>query len=297
MVYRISISAQNSVQVIRLRAFLEDQCTQLQDQGITWIVEELVIDKQHVFICQVYTMNLKEEREVRRQLGKALAQFICECKEPEIIRGIIDQEYPFLKESDIVAIENEVLRQLDTSAWEYARILFSNRREKLAKQISLFLLEYPSLCVEGFIHFRMKAYRRTLAKCVQDAVDDFLLDQEYQEFIQLLRYFISVQPSQISIAHVIYDHQGQVQLVQDDGTPIQLDELDQSLLDILEHTFSDEDFLVSSLLSLAPERVILHTRDPEENVVRTLMQIFEGRMFLCHGCSQCGLPLNFQGDA
>ncbi|TCS96710.1 putative sporulation protein YtxC [Hazenella coriacea] len=297
MVFQISIAEENRVQVIRLRAALEDGFTQLQSEGITWTVEEFVQGDQYIFSCQVHAQNYDEEREARYQLGKGLSMFICECKDPELIRGIINREYSFLRENDIIKIENQVLRQLETSVWEYARILFANRREKLAKQIALFLKEFPFFSVEGFVRFRMKAYRKTLSKCVQDAVDDFLLDQEYQEFIQLLRYFISVQPSRISIAQVIHDHQGRYRLVQDDGTPIQLDEIDQSLLEILEHTFSDEDFLVSSLLSLAPERVILHTQDPEENLVRTLVQIFEGRIMLCHGCSQCGYPLNFQGDA
>ncbi len=85
--------------------------------------------------------------------------------------------------------------------------------------------------------------------------------------------------------HIIHTEQRQFDLRNSEGKPLQCQDLDSTLSDIS----SDEDFIVSSLLTIAPERVVLHTQHPEENVIRTLIQIFEGRIIVCRGCHECGI--------
>jgi putative sporulation protein YtxC len=296
MAYHISISLKDLAKVIRLRAHLQSLITDLQEKSIPCSLEEIVLSDRQFFLCHG-GKSRSQYRELRKKLGEILAEFICDCKEPEIIRNIIQQEFHFHYNKEVSQIESFTQRLLEGSAWEYAKVVYRDRREKLAKQISNFLIEFPNLAIDGFVHFRMKSYRKALSRCVQDAVDEYLLDKEYKEFIQLLRYFVSVQNSKIALVHVIHEGKKHFHVLKEDGSPLQLREMDGAFQEVMEQTFSHEDFIVSTLLTIAPERVILHTKYPDENVIRTLIQIFEGRIVVCNGCSECGLSLNFHGDA
>jgi putative sporulation protein YtxC len=157
----------------------------------------------------------------------------------------------------------------------------------LHKPIFHFLRESKLLAIDGYVRFRLGFYRKALTKCVHDAVDQFLLDQEYQDFISLLKYFVSVQDSKIDLVHIMHKGVKQFELLDADGDSLQLND-GGTLQEIVEHSFSHEDLIVSTLLTIAPEKIILHTKFPEENIIRTLTQIFEARMIKCSGCNTCG---------
>jgi hypothetical protein len=50
--------------------------------------------------------------------------------------------------------------------------------------------------LDGFLSFRLKEYRGRLAEVVDKAVDEYMMDMEYKEFIRVLRYFVDVQEAQ-----------------------------------------------------------------------------------------------------
>ncbi|MBA4496548.1 sporulation protein YtxC [Paenactinomyces guangxiensis] len=297
MAYLVSIFLKERAKVIQLRACLETLITQLQEKGFGCSLEERIIGDRQFFLCTSGSKNRSQERKWQKLLGQTMAEFICDCQEPEMIRHIIRSEYQVQYTKEITQIEGYARRLLESSAWEHARIVYVSRRQKLAKQISLYLKESNKMAVDGFVRFRMKTYRKALSKCVKEALDEYLLDKEYKEFIQLLRYFVSVQIPKMDVVHVIHQGRRRLHMLKADGTPLKFKEMDGAAHEVMEPTFSHEDFIVSTLLNIAPEKVILHTRDPEENIVRTLIQIFEDRILVCNSCSKCGIPLNFHGDA
>ncbi|SEM98196.1 putative sporulation protein YtxC [Lihuaxuella thermophila] len=297
MVYHISIDDSDLAKVVQLRACMGAFITECRANGWNCTMEERIIGNRHVFLCVSGVQSRTREREWLKQLAKAMAEYICGSLEPEMIRTIIQQEYRILSAQEITQVEHYAERLLEGSAWEHARVIYVNRRDKLAKQIWVFLRENNRLAVDGFVRFRMKSYRTALSKCVRDAVEEYVLDREYKEFIQLLKYFLSVQTSKMALVHVIHEGKSRFRILKADGSPLRLKEMGGALQEVLEYTFSHEDFIVSTLLTLAPEQVVLHTKNPGENVVRTLIQIFEERIVVCNGCGDCGIPLNFHSDA
>jgi putative sporulation protein YtxC len=297
VVFQISICDSDLTKVVQLRACVGAFITECRAKGWNCTVEERTIGDRHFFLCVSGFRNRTQEREWLKQLAKAISEYICDSLEPEMIRAIIQQEYQILSAQEITQVEHYAKRLLEGSAWEHARVIYVNRRDKLAKQIWMFLRDSNRLAVDGFVRFRMKSYRKALSKCVRDAVEEFLLDREYKEFIQLLRYFLSAQTPKMALVHVVHEGKRRFRILKADGSPLRLKEMGGALHEVLENTFSHEDFIVSTLLTLAPEQVVLHTKNPEENVVRTLIQIFEQRIVVCSGCSECGISLNFHGDA
>ena len=64
----------------------------------------------------------------------------------------------------------------------------SSRKKQITEKIKEYLDKNDELILDGFINFRLKDYMLEIEGLVDDAVDDFLMEKEYLEFIRLLRY-------------------------------------------------------------------------------------------------------------
>jgi putative sporulation protein YtxC len=286
VVYEVSILWNDLSHIIQLRACLKACIVQLQENGCRLTLTESVRENRQFFLCETEPRHDRQVKEIRTQLGRALAEYICECQEPAMIRNIIQSEHPFYDAKEVLHIQHVTQRLLEESVWEYAHIIYANRREKLTEQINQFFKKNKQMAIDGFVRFRLKTYRQALSACVQDAIDEYLLHKEYKEFIQLLRYFISMQTPKISLLHVIHRGGKNFQIYKADGTLFRLKEMDGALQEVMEQTFSHEDVVVSTLLTIAPEKIVLHT----------VSQIFAGRILVCDGCTKCAISVDFQAD-
>ena len=145
------------------------------------------------------------------------------------------------------------------------------------------------LILDGFIHFRLKDYWKTLDDIVDISVDKFVLEREYNEFISLLKMYINSRKSVSPILHLVYHN----------NESILLDDKKQ-LIDISSHvfdakylsdiSFSSNDYALNALLSLLPEKLYVHlVSKTEDEFICTLKLIFENRLFICDDCPICHL--------
>ncbi|RAL26814.1 hypothetical protein DL897_01810 [Thermoflavimicrobium daqui] len=292
MDYLLSISLQDLDKVVYLRKRLSLLVGYLRDLSMYCWIEEFTSKDRQIFLWQSVNRDRTTLKEIRLELSRVLAAFISEIEEPELVRKIIQQKFQFAYTPEVKQIEQyaqKIIKKRQQSNWK--------NTDQLTKQIASFLKVERNFAIDGYARFRLEGRKKVLAQCIQEAIESYLLDKEYKEFIQLLKYFVSVQSSKISLVHVIHQGKKQFHLLKADGKPLRLKEIDGVCEEMMDHTVSHEDYIVSTLLSIAPERVVLHTKLPEENVIRTLLQIFEGRIIVCDGCNECGISLNFPGDA
>ena len=52
--------------------------------------------------------------------------------------------------------------------------------------------------------FRLQSYEQELREMAEYAVDEFMLDQQYEEFVSLLKYFVYFQEPKMPLVHVIH---------------------------------------------------------------------------------------------
>jgi putative sporulation protein YtxC len=289
VIFSISYTTRDLGNLVHLRSHLQMLAVERARQGNDVAYREHREGGRHFFLLG--ETKGRGRKEWIRSLAETLASFMCDCLEPEWIRSLIQRFYASGTAKERTRIEQEVLRLLDGSAWECARVVYGHRREKLAGQMAGYLQENPVLAVDGFARFRLQSYRQTLADCVKEAVNDHLLDLEYREFIQLLKRFVSLQPPGIRMVHVIHGGKERYRLLEEDGTPLVCNEQDTKDLPL-----SHEDRVVGTLLSLLPARVMIHSPAPDENMIRTLLQIFEGRAVVCSGCARCDMRFAFQRE-
>ncbi len=286
MDFTINLPQANAFQATGLFHHLSQLPDRLDKLGVSSQVAEESIGDRYFYVIQCKLKRRSQEREIRREIADQIAQFICGYYEESLIESVIQKHYPQYYSREVEQIKVHTNRLFQKNTHTYFRTPYRNRSEKLSKGIFHFLRESKLLAIDGYVRFRLENYRRALTKCVHDAVDQFLLDQEYQDFISLLKYFVSVQTSKIPLVHIIHRRAKEFELLDGEGKALQLND-GGTLQEIVEHSFSQEDLIVSTLLTIAPEKMVLHTKYREENIVRTLMQIFESRVEICSGCNAC----------
>ncbi|GGA52809.1 hypothetical protein GCM10007416_27370 [Kroppenstedtia guangzhouensis] len=284
--YQISVPGPvTSREAGQMRELLNQQAARLERSGFSCCLEEFDQGTRTVFYIQNRVAGEKSEQGLRHSLGRAVADYYLAVNEPNLIRRIITQDFHYWNPGESREIERYAYHLLDDSEAEEP----SHRRRKhwMARQIAKYFCNHRDLAVDGYFQFRMKRYRDILMKLVEHAIDEYLLDQEYREFIDLLRYFVSIQQPKVPLVHVLHIGIRRFRLLDGEGRPLQMKEMDHTVEELMDQVTSHEDLIVSTLLTVAPEQVVLHTRNREENVVCTLMQVFEDRITICNGCSGC----------
>lgn len=163
---------------------------------------------------------------------------------------------------------------------------FENRNEKIFLSFYEYIKENKFFILDGFINFRLFEYRNLLSEVVDIAVNKFIIDKEYRQFIKLLQEYINSKASNIGLVHVIYS----------ETEPIILDEneniihYDRKLIQakyLSDISFSSKDYCLNELLNLLPKKIILHLIGEEDEFINTLELIFKGRISICKDCNIC----------
>lgn len=151
-------------------------------------------------------------------------------------------------------------------------------REKLEESF----LEDDFLHVPGFVTFRLNGLRQDLEALADLCCEEWLAEREYDAFLQLLRSFVEVQPSDVEEVHFVTDEEGRHHIYGQDGEDLSFHCLEDFAEESMVEEAEYDDLMVSSLLSLAPKRVYLHNAQASSNpqLVETVKSIFAGRVIV-----------------
>jgi len=166
----------------------------------------------------------------------------------------------------------------------------AGRKRHIAAELFAWLRERPSLHLEGYITFRLDKYWEELAEAAEAAVDEFVMDRQYREFVELLSEFVGRQQPRVPAVNLVLKADGGFALYDEDFRPMEPGDGARMAPDFADGELNVEDMVVSCLLAISPRTILLHARDPELPVVRTIGAIFGGRVTVCAGCGSC-LPL------
>ena len=142
------------------------------------------------------------------------------------------------------------------------------------------------MILEGFIHFRLPDYKQTLEEIVDFAVNQFIIEKEYTEFIHLLKVYIDSKEPQTKLVHLIYTN-GESILLDENKNVIVLDDYIFNAQYLSDISFSSNDFALNTLLSLLPKKIEIHLISVEDEFIQTLKLIFSNRISICTDCNIC----------
>lgn len=170
---------------------------------------------------------------------------------------------------------------------------FANQFDKkyncLINIFSEYLKDNKILILNGFINFRLKEYIKILENVLDEAVNSFVIEKEYLEFISLLKMYINSQKPSCDMVHLIYNNEHSILLDENKNIIDVSDDIFKAkyLSDI---SFSSNDYALNSLLSIVPKKIYIHLiNNFVDEFISTLGLIFENRIVLCTDCNICNL--------
>lgn len=221
----------------------------------------------------------------RYYLANALAETILLHWEKEHVRKIIKKKHELVEDHGQKIINN-ALNYLN-KGFGQVRGYRVNRKTKLVSQILSCLDHNPVFEIEGFLDFRAQDYKKEVDKAVEFAINEYVVEKEYVEFIQLLKHFVDSQVPRLECLHVEVTSQGKFHLYNDRKIEVTHQFLEDYQLENV-NELGYEDLLVSALIAVAPHLVTLHIRyEGYKDTLQTIRNVFGDRVRDCQGCSLC----------
>ena len=228
-------------------------------------VKNIFCDKNHIYAI----MDLSNSCEFLRYI-KALAAFIIEKYETKILKRIINKNYP---EIPNVTVREIIKLNKDETIRERKRVV-----EEILKG---YFLENNSANVEGIVNFRLARYKKILNEMAEKLVDNYYLNREYDDFIQLLRYFISVQSVRANIIYILVNDNSMYSILDEN----MCDVTNEILLELVPkdevENISFDDLLISMLISIAPKKIVVQNKEKIQNkqLFETIEKVFENIIY------------------
>nr|WP_275984144.1 putative sporulation protein YtxC [Paenibacillus hamazuiensis] len=227
---------------------------------------------------------------VYRKVAECIADLILLEQEDGLVQKMIQTDYGYHDKDDIEAILAYCRQMLHGAedAHEQGKTTLLRRKNRLTDAFHKYLQEHTDLNLQGFVRFRLHEYLEELREVVEYSIDEFVMDKQYQEFISLLKYFVYIQEAKIPVAHLIHQGGNDFTLLGDNLEPIDTSDFDATLtVEMIEKDINFEDMIVSTLITVSPQKIFIHTREPEVQVIHTILQIFEQRAEVCSYCKLC----------
>ena len=149
-----------------------------------------------------------------------------------------------------------------------------------------YVIENKSMILEGFVNFRIKEYIKYLDSIVDIAVNKYIIEKEYNEFISLLRMYINSKKSNIKNLHLIYG-KSELTILDENKNIVPLCKEIYNAKFLSDIIFSENDYALNTLLTLLPQRIEIHLLDSEDEFIKTVKLIFEDRVYICRECNIC----------
>lgn len=164
---------------------------------------------------------------------------------------------------------------------------FRREKEEIKEEILDFLFQNDTLIVDGYIRFRNENLYVLIEKSIQRIMGDMQLEIEYSEFIDVLKHFLSNQPSKIDTVNLILEEE-KFQLLDKKNQIVKRDSISEILEDIYCDDLTQGDILITTLINLAPSNIILHNKGcKDDKLLLVIEKVFEDRIEICLGCNKC----------
>ncbi len=229
-----------------------------------------------------------DDKKFIHEVSCILSCLILDELEEKFLKNVIQKNY-FYFNSD----ERKHILEIcfDTFSSDF-NTYFDKKYNCLINDFENYLLENKSIILKGFINFRIHDYMSIIESIVDESVSSYIIEKEYFEFVSLLKMYISSQPCNCDIVHLIYTNETSILLDKDKKVIKVSDDVFKAkyLSDI---TFSSNDYALNGLLTLLPKKIYIHLIDNcIDEFINTLGLIFENRTEICTDCNICNLYKN-----
>ena len=216
------------------------------------------------------------------KLSSIITDTILKFYKEKMIKKIINFDYFYFEEYEKKIIIQNCCEIIESS--EYEQI--SKEKDYIHEAVLQYVIENKSMILEGFVNFRIKEYIKYLDSIVDIAVNKYIIEKEYNEFISLLRMYINSKKSNIKNLHLIYG-KSELTILDENKNIVPLCKEIYNAKFLSDIIFSENDYALNTLLTLLPQRIEIHLLDSEDEFIKTVKLIFEDRVYICRECNIC----------
>lgn len=275
---------------------ISEELQQSKKNRINYSIDQVNSNGSTSIICSFDDEKLLRDKSMQSykklmvHVSNALADYIIKRYEEKLIGRIINTNYCYFNSAErkeILGIAVKLVRNEDNN---FFNSLFRiRRRNVIIRKLLDYFENSNDIILDGFVNFRLKDYIKDLEEIVDKAVDDFLMEREYREFIRLLRYFVEIQEPKFNTVHVIVNYDNKYMLMDETKKEITNECIQEFVNEISEGEINYDDLLVSSLITLAPKKIMIHCTGQFKNkeLLETIKNVFSGKVFICNGCELC----------
>lgn len=259
---------------------------------IIGIVESMEQDNHIIkLLCddEVYTEKVRES--INLYMSNVLYKIVVSEYRKREMFDFIRENYFFLKQEEIIEVENNIIDilLLEENINSENFIFCMNKMNSIIEKIKIVLEENSEINIDGFIRFRMKELREDVDSIVNNIIESYMVEKEYQEFVKLLKYFVDIQDSKIEEVNIIINESGNYIIKDKHGEDIFIEfvkELTENKIDL---DTKMEDIIISGLITNSPKILKIHGKEYCNNkeFLETIGKVFENKVIYCEKCEFC----------
>ena len=236
------------------------------------------------------TFNLHSPLDIERFYND-LAIYIINKYNEYLLKLIINRNYGYFDKKDKISIYNSVKNA-------YSNIYSSDNSDAISiiiRELNNYFQEQDadSIVLEGFVLFRLGKYTEKLEILIDHVVDDYFVKMEYENFIMMLKEFVALQAPSIRLVHIFLKSDKRYSVCNENFEELSQSQLLGISLENESDIINEDDFLLSALINMAPQKIIIHQvrKIKNKQLLETLQKIFESRLTMCNGCKICDIDI------
>lgn len=217
------------------------------------------------------------------KISSLLSFLVIDELENDLLKNIILQNYFYFDSVE----RDKILQICYDLISENLSENFDIKFKELYNSFFNFLPDNKAIVLNGFINFRVKSYMKILENLVDEAVNAFIIEKEYLEFISLLKLYINSQDSNCDLVHLVYCNSESI-LLDSEKNIINTSSNIFNAKYLSDISFSSNDYTLNTLLNLVPKKIYIHLIDSYiDEFINTIKLVFENRINICTDCNIC----------
>ncbi len=250
---------------------------------------KLKVKKETYNNCEFFIFNIDKHRldEVNHlsYLAKLVQNIIVKLYMPDIIEDRVISMLIEYTSDDLDYLSQEINQILHDD------FNFVEEKKEINEEILDYLLENNTLILDGYLRFRSRSFDKLLDKIIDKVLSDIQRENEYEDFIDMLQYYLETQLPKVDTINVIINKDEFI-LLDERKRLLESESIKSLAKEYDTGEVSKSDILVSTLIVLAPDRVIVHLKnDREKELMQILKKIFADRLTFCYSCEMCDVNI------
>ncbi len=203
------------------------------------------------------------------KISEGVTDLIIDITKSKLLKKYINKKY---KKESKKEVEN---------LYKIADIVFDKEKNNIRRAIYLKVYDYIKnndfIDIDGFVKFRIKEFDRYIPQIVEIALDKYSIEKEQDELISILRYFINIQEEKLDLLKIYINKDGTVVFYDEDDNIIKQFKKQEVMDEILKNGMEYEDFLISSLLNICPQKIEITDNlrnNHSKQIIETIKAVF-----------------------